>query len=149
MHMKKYRNTMLQVIVLSTLLVGSAIAFAFSGPTANPPGNNTPPPINQNGYGQYMGIKEGTRNIMLPPPISLAVLGSDEVFNDDNANGIRDTGETIIRPEVLGSASSQFLNVVGTRADVIGTVTVSNLAGTGERPVCIGQDHKLKICNGF
>lgn len=129
MHMKKYRNTMLQVIVLSSLLVGSAIAFAFSGPTANPPGNNTPPPINQNGYGQYIGSLVGAPDIS---GVSLAVLG------DKSAGGPTE-----------GSASSQFLNVVGTRAEVLGTVTVSNLSGTGERPVCIGQDHKLKICNGF
>lgn len=127
--MKKYRNTVLQVIVLSGLLIGSAVVLAFNGPTANPPGNNTPPPINQNGYGQYIGTTVGAPDIS---GVSLAILG-------DTAAG----GST------EGSASSQFLNVVGTRADVIGTVTVSNLAGTGERPVCIGQDHKLKICNGF
>lgn len=143
--MKKYRHTILQVFVLSSLLVGSAIAFAFNGPQANPPDKNTPPPINQNGYGQYIGVKEGTRDYAISG-VSLAVLGSDEVFDDVNFNGIRDTNETIIKPEVLGSASSQFLTVTGTRADIVGTVTVSNLAGTGERPVCIGQDHKLKIC---
>lgn len=132
--MKKYRHTILQVFVLAILSVGGVIAFAFNGPQANPPDKNTPPPINQNGYGQYIGVvNTDTPNIS---GASLAILGDSK-------------GTPATDDDILGSASSQFLNVVGTRAEVVGTVTVSNLAGTGERPVCIGQDHKLKICAGF
>lgn len=122
-------------IALAVALTVSYVSAQWQGPTATPPGNNTPPPVNVGTVGQ---VKPGGLSVN-----ELSAYGAswfDQGVSFKGAIGGVTPGST---PGSITSAPLRVSSYI--IVDPLSGTKISTTSG-GERPLCVDSTGKIIVC---